>query len=257
VNAILNLPIIVADYKPEPISFAVSGISGGIDMIGSKSLSALAVVGTLLAACQQSRPPAAQSSVETDALARAMEQSAKTHDKYVPTEAFKAKAGELGLRMVERLMTKCLHATNAQSMEDCYHERMLQGFDTDGAVKSHCPQQKDLEADMKCIVLGSMGHELVTKMGNNSSAAFDWGDPEQSATRIANEFVLQQVRDCLSSGAASDPKDCVVGRMTKALDLTSSDLDPCNAYIDEDFKFGQCIGEAFGYKYMSAAVARM
>ena len=35
------------------------------------------------------------------------------------------------------------------------------------------------------------------------------------------------------------------------------DLDPCTAFKDEDVKFGNCIGEVFAYKYMSAGIERM
>jgi len=220
-------------------------------------LFAVAIAGALLAACQHAPAPAKQSSDDTDVLEQAMAKEVKTHGKYAPSAAFKAKADELGLRMMERILSKCVDATGAESIGACYHERMLQGFDTDGTIKSHCPQRDDLEADMKCIVLGGIGHELATKMGKNAPTSFDWSDPETSANKVAMAFVLQQVRDCLSNGAASDPKDCVTARFTKALDLTSSDLEPCNALIDEDFKYGQCIGEAFSYKYMSTAIARM
>jgi hypothetical protein len=84
---------------------------------------------------------------------------------------------------------------------------------------------------------------------DKDAAPFDWNDPEKSVNDLAAQFLLQQVRDCLYNGAASDPKDCVVSRMTKALGLTGNDLDPCNAVIDDDQTYGQCIGEALGFEH--------
>ena len=74
---------------------------------------------------------------------------------------------------------------------------------------------------------------------------------------MVRQLVLEQLRNCLSSGSASDPYDCFLARMTTVLDLTSSDLDPCADYKDDDSRFGMCVGEAYTVKYMDAGIARM
>ncbi len=178
-------------------------------------------------------------------------------DGYTPTAAFKGKAEELGLRLMERLLSKCIRASGLDAMGACYHERMLAGFDTDGTINKHCPRQADIQADLKCVVLGGMAYHLLLKIDKDSADSFDWSDPQASTNEASNRFVLQQVRDCLYNGAASDPKECVMSRMTKALELTSADLEPCDALSDEDFAFGQCVGEAYSYKYISAGIQRM
>jgi hypothetical protein len=221
-----------------------------------KSLVLLLIVVGTLAACQQSRP---SSEPDVDALSKALAQSGANDasKEYVPTDAFKDKAEELGLMLAERLISGCIKSSNEQAMKTCYHERMLTGFDTDGSLKNYCPQQDDMEADFKCIVLGSMARHLASKAGDDAGASLDWRRPEESANEISNRLILKQVRDCLSNGAASDPGDCVMGRITKALELTRADIEPCDALMDQDYAFGQCIGEAFSYKYIKAGLARM
>jgi hypothetical protein len=225
-------------------------------MMGMRPLAVLAILAGVLAGCQPIDNGKLQTSVEADVLARAMA-SHSEDEEYTPTEPFKGKAEELGLQLLEKLLTKCIRSSGIEDTYACYHERMMAGFDSDGTVADHCPQQADMEADMKCIVIGGFAYQLATKMGGDAKAKFDWSDPEGSMKELGVQFVLREARNCLNNGSASDPMDCIVARMAAAMELTSSDLDPCKSLADEDSKFGQCIGEAFSYKYLSAAVARM
>ena len=102
-----------------------------------------------------------------------------------------------------------------------------------------------------------MGQDIASRLDNDAAADFDWAAPEESTNHIMIQLVAQHLRNCMSSGSASDPFDCVIGSITKTLDLTASDLDPCTEFKDEDVRFGNCVGEAYGYKYLSAAIARM
>ena len=226
-------------------------------MIKAKAVLAFAFV-VVLAACQQSGNTRAPAAAKYDPLAEALAAAeADAARDYQPTPFFKTKVKDLMVSMMDRMLTKCMDAPSESEMTGCFHERALVGFDRDGTLRSHCKPQDDIGEDFKCIVLGGMGHDLRSKLADKTVAPFDWAAPEESAHLVSRQLILEQLRNCLSSGSASDPYDCFVGRITTVLDLSSSDLDPCTEYKDDDTKFGRCVGEAYAFKYMSAGVARM
>ena len=226
-------------------------------MISARAAFAFGVAAAL-AACQQpdggQAPSAAKKDPLAEALAAAEEDVARD---YRPSTAFKAKGKDLIVTMMDKMLTSCMDSTSEAEMKGCFHERMLAGFDRDGALRSQCQPRDDLAADLKCIMFGGVGQELRSKLVDKTAAPFDWAAPEQSARLVMRQLAHEQFRGCLSSGSASDPFDCFVGRITKVLDLSVSDLDPCTAHKNDDTKFGLCVGESYAFKYMNAAVARM
>ena len=228
-------------------------------MIGNRLLFALAVA-MALAACQQPGGSTRQAAVtaNNDPLAEALEDEvAKQEKDYKPSPYFKTKVKDLMVDMIDRMLGKCMDASGKAEMEGCFHERLLAGFDRDGTLERHCVLRDDLGADMKCIMFGGMGQKIAAKLANDDAVAFDWADPEKSAKGVMQQLVLEQIRNCLSSGSASDPYDCFMDRITTSLELTTADLEPCAPMKDDDVKFGNCVGEVFAYEYMSAGVARM
>jgi hypothetical protein len=221
---------------------------------------AIAVCAVLLWACQHSNDGAKQPTPApklADSAVAPSSNGTDQHENYAPTKPFKAKQAELTLRLAEKLLIKCSATTGVSEMNACFHERALAGFDEDGVAKSHCPQRQDMDADFNCIVLGGMGYRLAAKVGKDVVSGFDWSDPRKSMREVTDQILLQQIRNCLANGSASDPMECVTSGLTKALELTSSDIEPCNQFVDDDIEFGKCIAEAYSYKYLSAGIGRM
>lgn len=228
-------------------------------MIKTRVVFAFAIV-LALAACQQpggaTRPSA--SAAKDDPLVEALAaEVAKQEKDYTPTPYFKTKIKDVMVDMMDRMLSKCMDASSEAQMTSCFHERLLAGFDRDGTVEKHCAPREDAGDDVMCIVFGGMGLDIASKLDNDAAADFDWDAPEESTHHVMILLVAQHLRNCLGSSSASDPFDCVIGSITKTLDLTAGDLDPCTEFKDEDVRFGNCVGEAYGYKYMSAAIARM
>jgi hypothetical protein len=196
--------------------------------------------------------------VQDDALSRAFDSAeADVEKSYQPSPWFKAKVKDAILKMMDRLMTQCFDAPGKEAQAVCFHDRMLVGFDRDGTVGDHCPTRADASDDMSCIMFGGMGYQLASKIGADAATSFDWTKPEQAARSAFKELALQQVRDCLCGGSSSDVFDCYIEGITKALDISNADLDPCTEFKDDDVKFGNCVGEVYCYKYMTAGVERM
>jgi hypothetical protein len=225
-------------------------------------LLALGIVVALTAGCQQSGGKAVdtkeQTSADSDPLAQALASAAakKQGKEYTPTAPFEAKLVELRLKLSERLLTRCFRSGSRDAVNECMRDRLLAGFDTDGAAERHCTQQ-DIEAVFKCIMVGTLGYQLASKVGTDEAATFDWSDPENSANEAALQLVLVKLRECLGSGSASDPETCLIERLTKSAALTERDIEPCTALRDDDYQFGQCIGEASAYKHIIEGLARM
>lgn len=226
-------------------------------MIKARAALAFAVAAALTA-CQQpgggNVPAAAKHDPLAEALTTAEADAARD---YQPSPVFKAKGKDLIVSMMDRMLTKCMDANGEAEMTGCFRERMLVGFDRDGTLRSQCKPQDDIRDNLTCIMFGGMGHELRSKLADKAAAPFDWASPKESAQLVMRQLVLEQLRNCLSSSSASDPFDCFVGRITKVLDLSGSDLDPCIEHKDDDIRFGTCIGESYALKYMNAGVARM
>ena len=216
------------------------------------------VVAVALAACQQPGEGTRQSTgADTDdALAQAFAAVEKEQKDPEPSAFFKTRMKDLIVKLTDRMLTACLDAAEAK-MDECFHQRMLIGFDRDGTLERHCPVRSNTSDNLKCIMFGGLSQQVASKLANDPMSRFDWSVPEDSGRDVMRQFVLQQIRDCLSSGSASDPTDCFIDRVTSGLELSSQDLDPCTAFKDEDVKFGNCIGEVFAYKYMSAGIERM
>jgi hypothetical protein len=225
-------------------------------MITIRVVLALAIV-VALAACQQ--PGERTSSVaKKDPLADALASAeADAERDYQPTPAYKIKVKDVLVAMTDRMLTACMDAGGEAEMNRCFRERGLAGFDRDGTLRSQCEPQGDAGEDFKCIIFGGLGNDIRSKLVDKTAAPFDWAAPEQSARLAIRQLVLEQLRDCLSSGSASDPYDCFTARITTVLELSSQDLEPCAEYKDDDSKFCQCVGESYIYKYMNTGVERM
>ena len=226
-------------------------------MIRMKLVLVLAVA-VVVAACQQSGGKAPPAASKYDPLADALALAEQDDEKdYQPSPVFKVKVKDLMVEMTDRMLTKCIDVTSEAEMSACFHERALAGFDRDGTLRRQCKPRDDFGEDFKCITFGGMGQDIRSRLIDKTVAPFDWTAPEESARLVFRHLVLEQLRTCLSTGSASDPFDCFVARITTVLDLSTSDLDPCLEYKDDDSKFGGCIGESYAFKYMDAGIARM
>jgi hypothetical protein len=247
-----------------------------------KGLFVAGCIALVLAGCQQatstashgaaSQEPAAQ---DTDGLSEALTnahsatsaakvvnpdddiEGPANADAYAPSEPFKYERDRVRLELMDRLLSACFRAADQESLVACYRERLLAGFDEGGLARRHCPLQQDAKTTADCIMVGMAGYKVAERAGKEAVAAFDWTDPVRSAGQAIRQLLLTQIRECLGSGSASDPHECVVAGVIRALDLSEDDVQPCAALRDRDYEYGRCISDAFALNYMTAGIARM
>jgi hypothetical protein len=169
---------------------------------------------------------------------------------------FERRAQKVGTEMGRYLVDYCMARGDAEPLRDCFHRQMLVAFDVHGAVAEHCPPDDDMDLEFQCIGLSAISYSMAKRAGGNALADFDWSDLEGSAVAASFQIVAMQVDECLSTGAASDPRDCVMAGVIEALGLTKEHLTPCDA-IDDDKRMAECVGQAYGYKELVDALARL
>ena len=180
----------------------------------------------------------------------------KSLEDYTLLPEFDRRSEEIGREIGKELVNLCLERSSEESLEECFHRHMLAAFDVDSVTTDRCPLSEDTEADFQCIVLSSFSYGLAKRAGGNALARFDWADLEASANAASIQIATAQVELCLAGSSASDPKDCVMAGVQKILGLSEKDLKPCEA-IEEDRQFGECVGQAYGYKEFVTALARL
>lgn len=214
---------------------------------------AAALLALALGACQQS---ASRPSAETAAPSGTA--SKPKADEYVSTKVFEARGKELSYKLAERLLRGCAGSmTSDGGMKTCFRERTLAGFDASGLADQHCPvRAEDLDGELGCIVSGSVGYQLAQNIGKDAAAKFDWSDPEGSIDGIVIDFILAELQQCLGGASASSADDCVMKAFIDRLAIPDADVQLCMNLAD-DFKHGQCLGEAYALKFMAAGIEKI
>ncbi|MBL9034279.1 MAG: hypothetical protein JNN33_05910 [Rhodospirillaceae bacterium] len=214
------------------------------------ALAACALAGGVMA-CQS--PGTGTSYSAATAVEQAGKKKSKYED-YKPTAPMKARFTDMTLALTRKLLERCLDLD--APMAACFRDRLLNGFDTAGIAEKRCPPGDDLEEQYNCIVVGSYSYRFVQVIGKQAEPDIDWSDPERSMQAVSIDYALTKLKNCLGGSSASDPTDCVMAGFIKELDLTEEEVEPCRS-LTNDSEFGQCIGEAYGLRFMADGIARM
>lgn len=220
-------------------------------MIGHRIVAA-AVLAAVLGACQQG-----DSTKTATPSAIASVQPSKP-DEYVATGVFETRANELGYTMTEKLLRGCMGEMGSEdAMKGCFRSRTLAAFDDSGLAAEKCPARPvDLTGELGCIVTGSIGYEFAQKVGGDAAKKFEWSNPERSIDAIVIDFILAELRTCMGGSSASSPDDCLAEAFIKRLAIPADDAQLCLDLTD-DFKQGQCLGEAYALKFMTASIEKL
>lgn len=227
-----------------------------------RSLRAAILAGALvLAACQSNvgRNGGAKSddplrSAVGEAIDDALAE--KDEDQQEVSAPMKERQKAVTQKFTRTLLVKCIDADAAEGMEACFRERVLAGFDKAGIAAENCPPALELGDEIDCIAVGAYAYEFVRTVSGNENPAIDWADPERSLKEAAIDMVVAELGTCLGGSSASDPTECLADAIARKLGLSESEIAPCKT-LTEDRAFGQCIGEAYGLRFMEQSIARM
>lgn len=219
-------------------------------------ISAVVAMACALAACQSPADRHADAAPAQTRVAKGDWLDASTYDDFTPTEPVKPMYIDTMTDLTRVLLQRCIDATGPGGMEACFRERLLAGYDMDGAAAKHCPPSADFETQFICIGVGGYSGQFVQAMRPGVKPRVDWNDPFNTMQAAAQEFMAGMLGRCLGSSSASDPTDCLIDAMAKQLGLLESDIEPCRVLLD-DKEFSQCIGEVSMITFMRDGIARM
>jgi hypothetical protein len=209
-----------------------------------------------LSACQQGNPGTSTKSIASASTADSQASTAKPGD-YVSTKVFEAREKELQYRFAERLLKSCIASFGSEGeMKSCYRKRVLHAFDDSGLADQHCPAQDDLDGELTCIIGGSIGYQFVHIVAKEKTGEFNWSDPEKTVQEVTMDFVLTELRTCLGGSSASSANDCLTKSFVTRLEIPDTDVQLC-LKLENDFKEGQCLGEAYALKFMAAGIEKI
>lgn len=177
-------------------------------------------------------------------------------DRYEPSAPMKERHEAVTQKFIRTILVKCIDADGSEDLDACFRERVLAGFDTRGVAADNCPSSLELEEEIDCIAVGAYAYEFARAVSGKEDPAIDWSDPERSLKEAAIEMVVDELGSCLGGSSASDPTECLAEAITRKLGLTESEIASCKT-LREDRAFGQCIGEAYGLRFMEQSIARM
>lgn len=237
--------------RPQRDGPATWGHLVGAEMFNCRIV-AVAVLALALAACQQGgAKPSAAAAAPTGTQA-----SKPKAGEHVATGVFEERQKELSYKFAERLLRGCVEAMSSESdMNTCFRSRTLEAFDSSGLAAKHCPERpEDLDGEVACIVTGSAGYHVAQDF--DAVEKFDWSDPDASINKIVVDFILAQLQGCLGGSSASSPDDCLNKAFVDRLALPDTDVKLCMA-LTEDFKQGQCLGEAYALRFIADGIEKL
>ena len=138
----------------------------------------------------------------------------------------------------------------------CFSAKVAKAIEPSGAANKYCDRGPDIEASFKCTLLGAMLMNLRAKAQAPVSPEA-WQDLEAVLAGEATAAAFDESFSCAKTGRSGtlEERACLAERLTPRLGGDPEDGSLCLA-LQDDLKFGQCLGEAAILVLIESAVTR-
>ena len=163
--------------------------------------------------------------------------------------------------MFSKVMAVCARdhsvVPNKAGLMGCFNEKTALAIDPSGAANEHCGSFEEPEQTFKCILMGSMLMRVREQSAVPMTAA-TWQDIEGVLAGEMAVVAMDESFACAKSGHTGDAaaRSCLADRLVVRLGGNVGDGRSCLS-VEDDFIFGQCLGEAAALELIETAATRV
>jgi hypothetical protein len=224
----------------------------------------LFLVGSALTACQ-SKPPASQ---QAGSASSAAESAAVVPEQPAPSDAklgdmtgvFDDRVEAAMKTLFSNVAVICVRELTLEASESeskaCPTRKAIMALDPTGAALEHCFVDDDVEASLKCTVMGGLLMKSRSASGTPVSASA-WSDLDALLVREITVLGIDDVYTCTKEGKSEGEaaRACQADRFAERFDFSAADGRACLKLPDE-WDFSKCLGEAAALGLFEAAAQR-
>jgi hypothetical protein len=155
----------------------------------------------------------------------------------------------------DQLMQACGEMRTMRTQIACARTAIYQGFDTTGQAKVECDDIRAIEEFVRCVVLGSMMHDVLSRAAPEKLAEFDWQSSEAKLEDTGEELGHALAEKCLE-GDLADIDGCFLDRIAQMFSLTPAQSDLCADFARTD-DAADCMLRVFFIDHFETALRRM
>jgi hypothetical protein len=155
---------------------------------------------------------------------------------------------------VDQLENVCRERQTIRSQVECTREAVFRGFDTTGEARKNCKSDAPISELIRCVVLGSLIYDLVTK-ADPEDADFDWNGSNSMFQEMARSMGSKMADKCLEGGLAMVDK-CYIESVGKMFALTDLQVASC-ADDNSSRAAADCMLRVFFVQRFEQAIKRM
>jgi hypothetical protein len=154
-----------------------------------------------------------------------------------------------------RLTEVCSGRLTIRTQRECLRDALYQGFDADGRAREHCDALQDMSQFGRCVVIGTLVHETLTRAGMLDKVDFDWTAEEAELDQLGSEVGAFLAQSCLEEDPSAIDS-CLLDNLARTFGATAGISDACYR-IERTEEAGYCLLRVSFVERFETAVKRM
>ena len=154
-----------------------------------------------------------------------------------------------------RLTEVCGGRLTIRTQRECLRDALYQGFDVDGRAREHCDALQDMSQFGRCVVIGTLVDETLTRAGMRDTVNFDWTAEEAELEQLGSELGAFLAQSCLEGNPSAIDR-CLLDNLARTFGATADISDACYR-IERTAEAGYCLLRVSFVERFETAVKRM